>query len=533
MVTRTAEAGAFSSARGHPAEVRRGCDIAPRMDPADPRPPTRVAVARAALAAVGLGAALSTLAPLRDARVWYPDNGYAAPWVALCGALYAAARARRAQGRPEPSAAVWVALMALGVAGFVDLLAFTLARRCTGDLFLGVFLGAQRVRAGAAVYDLAGLQQSVNATPFAVALLTPFGHLRGAEILPGWLALQAAWLVAGVAAVWSLADRARRAEGGRAGVSELGLALAATLGFNALQRSVRLGQFDLLMFALLASGVALVARGVEGRARSAAIGGALVGLAAAVKILPLLALGPPAIAAVGWIRRGRDLRAARLLALALLTFALTAGAATAVGVAAVSPREAGRFVQNLALIQRGSSLGVNHALVGRFAKYRDPSLRLRHAPLADRDLRWLLPIRAGVLALWLLIARRASRRSLPCLAALGLASTPLVSSACWDIYFVWVALLPWCIALVGPADARPVAVLAGASASLQRALRGALMVGSLALLGHAGASVSRDLTTRAVGELDVPLWFDEAKLLGLALLIAHLAWRVAETPDDP
>ena len=89
------------------------------------------------------------------------------------------------------------------------------------------------------------------------------------------------------------------------------------------------------------------------------------------------------------------------------------------------------------------------------------------------------------------------------------------------------------LALPTPVGARALGALQGASPSLQRALRGALMVGSLALLGHAGSSVSRDLTTRAVGELDVPLWFDEAKLLGLALLIAHLAWRVAETPDDP
>jgi hypothetical protein len=499
------------------------------VEPAADHSPTRASVALASLAAVALGAALSALPALRDARVWYPDHGYAAPWVVLCGALYAATPALRRRGAAGATAALWVALMAVGVAGFIDVLGYTLARQCTGDLFLGVFRGAQRVRAGVAVYDLAGLQQSVNATPFAIALLTPFGHLRGAEILPGWLALQAGWLAAGVASAWALADRAR---GRRAGVPELGLLLAVTVGFNALQRSVRLGQLDLLMFALLGLGVAQLARGVEGRPRAAALGGALVGLAAAVKILPVLALGPPALAALGWLRRARDPRLGRAIAAALLGFALTAGAATAVGVAVVSPREAGRFVQNLAVIQRGSSLGVNHALVGRFAKYRDRSLRLRHAPLEARDLRWLLPARAVTLALWVAVARRASRRALPCLAALGLASTPLVSAACWDIYFVWVALLPWCVALVSPAGARPVAALARVSPTLQRALRGVLMAGSLALLGLAGSSVSRDLGTRAVRDLDVPLWFDEARLLGLALLLAHLAWRVAETPDD-
>ncbi len=531
MVTRSTREGAFSTVMCHPWE-RRGRDIASRMEPGGRDPPARAPIAPAALAALGLGAALSTLAAFRDARVWYPDHGYAAPYVVACGALYAASPSLHRRGAARAATALWVALMAVGAAAFADVLAFTLARRCTGDLFLGVLLGAQRVRAGAAVYDLAGLQQSVNATPFAIALLTPFGHLQGAEILPGWLAVQAAWLAAGLAAMWALADRGMRALGRRAGVSELGLLLAATVGFNALQRSVRLGQLDLVMLALLATGVVALARGVEGRPRAAVIGGALVGLAAALKILPALALGPPAIAALGWVRRARDPRLARALAAALLGFTLTAGAATAVGVATVSPREAGRFVQNLAVIQRGSSLGVNHALVGRFAKYRDRSLRLRHAPLEDRDLRWLLPARALTLALWVAVARRASRRALPLLAALGLASTPLVSSVCWDIYFVWVALLPWCIALVGPADARPVAALAGVSPTLRRALRGVVMGGSLALLGLAGSTVSRGLETRALRELDVPLWFDEARLLGIALLLAHLAWRVAETPDD-
>jgi hypothetical protein len=483
---------------------------------------------RTALVAVVLGALLSALPAFRDAQVWYPDHGYAAPWVALCGALYAL----RARAPTRFSQTLWVAPMALGVAGFAGVLGYTLARRSTGDLFLGVFLGAQRVRAGIPVYDLAGLRQSVNATPFAIALLTPVGHLQGADILPAWLALQAAWLAAGLGAAWALVDDVLRAQGRRAGLPELGMLLAATVGFNALQRSVRLGQFDLLMFALLASGIALLARGVHGRPRAAALGGGLLGLAAAVKLLPALALGPPALAAMRWLRGGRDPRIARALAAGALGFALTAGAATALGVAVVSPREAGRFVQNLALIQRGSSLGVNHALVGRFAKYRDPSLRFRHAPLEDRDLRWLLPARALTLALWFAVARRASTRALPLLAALGLASTPLVSSACWDIYFVWVALLPWCIALPQPAGARPLAALRNVSPALQRTLRTALMAGSLAFLGLAGSTVSRDLDTRALRELDLPLWFDEAKLLGLVLLLAHLAWRVAETPDD-
>ncbi|MFO0627915.1 MAG: hypothetical protein U0325_20225 [Polyangiales bacterium] len=502
------------------------------MEP-DARPaPTRAEVAGAALAAIGLGVALAAIPAFRAARVWYPDHGFAAPWVALCGALYAAAQIRRRAGASAPLTALWVALLAPGVAGFVDLLGYTLARRCTGDLFLGVFLGAQRVRAGVAVYDLAGLQQSVNATPFAIALLTPFGHLSGAALLPGWLALQAVWLAVGIAALWSLADRAMRARGGRAGVPELGLIFAVTVGFNALQRSVRLGQFDLLLFALLAAGIALLAVGVAGRARAAALGGALGGGTAALKILPVLALGPPAVAALGWWRRRRDPRATRAVASALLALALTAGAATALGVGVVSPREAGRFVQNLATIQRGSSLGVNHAVVARAAKYREPWRLLRHAPLEARDLRWLNPLRGITLALWILVARRASPRAVAHLAALGVASAPLFSAACWAIYFVWVALLPWCIALPTPAGARPLAALRAVSPALQRALRATLMAGSFALLGLAGSSVTRALDARAVAALDVPPWFDEAKLLGLALLIAHLAWRVAETSDE-
>ncbi len=484
------------------------------------------------------GALIACVAPLREARWWYPGHGYTQPWALAWCALYVVGERARA-ARPGLSRAldvVWFAATAWALSGFAELVAYVLTHVTTGDLFYGVFLGAQRLRAGAAVYDMAGLAESVNASPFAITLLAPFGRMSRMEFLPWWLAAQVALLGAYLFYGWRWVVDARAARGERAGMADLGLLVATTLTFNSLQRSVRLGQLDLLMMATLAAGSYHLSRALSGRgpaARHGAIGGALVAVAVAVKILPAVMLGPPLVFAALHLARTRDGAFARSLAPAAVAFALTLGSAAALSVAVVSPREAARFVDNAALLSRGSSLGVNYAVVGRFAKYRDPSLRFRHRPLEDRDLALLAPLRAVTLALWAALAWRLSRRAAPLLFALGLASIPLVAPACWDVYYLWCGLLPWWVVSRSSREGRPRALLRGASPALVALLRAALVAGAYALMGLTSAGVVRELGSHAADTLDVPLWFDEARLAGLALLLALLAWELFEERATP
>ena len=87
-------------------------------------------------------------------------------------------RARRARpGLSRGLDVAWFAVIAWALSGFAGLVAYAAERRTTGDLFYGVFLGARRPRAGPEVYDMVGLEESVNASPLAI---TVYRDERGA-----------------------------------------------------------------------------------------------------------------------------------------------------------------------------------------------------------------------------------------------------------------------------------------------------------------------------------------------------------------
>ena len=412
---------------------------------------------------------------------------------------------------------------------------FALDHRTTGDLFLGPGLGARRAAAGLVVYDTAGLEESVNASPFVIALLRPWGTTAVERFLPAWLLASAAALAGFIAYAWSwlrLIFDGGPGQPRRPGVAELGLVVAATCSFTSLQRSLRLGQLDAFVLVLLTAGAYHAARCLRQPGRSAWhgwLGGFLLALAAGVKILPGVVVLALALAGWGLARRHPETGKRALFPLAA---GVGRGAAAVATVAWLGggTAELGRFFTNLPLMLRGSAAGANYALVARFAKYADPSLRLAHAPLSASALFWLWPLRALALLALAVAARRLVVARLPLLFGLSLALLPLVSSLVWDVYFVWCALLPWILLAaweLAHGHRRP---------PLVRVLRGMLLAASYFLLGVAGTGLVRNPVTNHVAEMGVPLWFDEARLVGLGLLIATLLWeleRPVSSADSP
>lgn len=487
----------------------------------------------AALSMIVGGLAISFLPGLNQSLWWYPDSGYIEPWIIWCALLTAASFLLKGRfpGAQKPLKFFWLATIAFACAGYFNLVRYIMERLTTGDLFMNHFFGAQRAAYGLPIYDLGGLKQSVNASPFVIAMLRPFGSLGNSIFLPYWLAMCGAALLAYLAYGWSLLVLLMGRKGDRPGLAELGILVLTTLFFDSFQRSSRLGQLDIWVMALLvASTTHLYLSGLGGAASRwhARLAGLLFALAVGVKIIPAYAASPIFF----WLLFHRKEAKGTALDLSL---GGAVGVVVVVGVAlaGVGLRETGRFFENAMEMSLGSGGGVNFALIGRFAKYSDPALRFEHAPLSSAALMWLWPIRIASLASIALFARRISFHRLPLLIAFSLASIPLVSQLCWDIYYNWAANLPWFIALA-------FFVASGSKGSeerdarLKRYLFGLFLFAVFWFLGLAGTGVYRDVVTRKVTVLDVPMWFDEAKLVGLFLLLATLAILLlrGETPDS-
>jgi hypothetical protein len=62
------------------------------------------------------------------------------------------------------------------------------------------------------------------------------------------------------------------------------------------------------------------------------------------------------------------------------------------------------------------------------------------------------------------------------------------------------------------------------TAVLKMVLQGCLLIGSFYLLGLAGNIVMRDLHTLKLIDLELPMWFDEARIAGLFLLLCMIGW---------
>jgi hypothetical protein len=475
-----------------------------------------------ALSMIICGLALSFYPKLNDSLWWYPDSGYMEPWIVWCGLLTAADAWLRSRFRKAktPLKVAWVATIVFACAGYFNLVRYIMGHLTTGDLFMNHFFGAQRAAYGLPVYDLSGLQQSVNASPFVIAMLQPFGHLGNSIFLPYWLAMSGAAFLVYLFYGWSLLVLFMRRNGRRPGLVELGVLVLTTIFFDSFQRSSRLGQLDVWIMALVLAGIAhLCLSGLEGRfcRWHARMAGLFFALAVGVKIIPAYVAAPIFF----WLLFNRK-TAAKTLKLDIFVGGL-AGVAivAAVALLGIGFHETGRFFQNAMEMSLGSGAGVNYALVGRFEKYFHPELRFEHVSLSQSTLIWLWPLRLASLASIALLARRTSFEKLPVLIAFSLASIPLVSQLCWDIYYNWAANTPWFIAFSaftasgGQGDQ-------SRDSALKRYLFGAYLFAVFWFLGLAGTGVYRDVVTKQVTVLDVPMWFDEAKLLGLFLLLAAL-----------
>lgn len=206
----------------------------------------------------------------------------------------------------------------------------------------------------------------------------------------------------------------------RPGLSGALLAAAATLTFYPLWVDSLQGQANALVLALAAAGVVLVARGRDG-------GGLAIGIAAALKLTPILALT--------WLAFERRWRAAGLL---LAGF----GGATAVG-ALVRPMDTLTYFREVVpQLARGTAYYSNQSLSGLYQRlftanpYTDPWLPLGGVPVAMALLAVLL------LAFWALALRGHDplQRAVAFLPVL-----PLLSSVTWEHHLVLLLPLIWVV----------------------------------------------------------------------------------------
>jgi hypothetical protein len=514
---------------------------------------------------------MSRWGALSALELWYPaSSGYELWWMWWL-ALYVTGQW---VGRRRPVLRricwwLWWPTLLVALAGCWQVIGYVLAKFTVGDLHYNHFLGAQRAYQGIRIYDQVGLQQSVNASPFVIALLRPFGSLTTRQFLPYWLAgnvicLLVYWLYA-----WRWVQQIWRSRA-MPGLPEFGLLVCTTVYFNSFQRSVRLGQLDLFVMALVASGSYYVMRAfwtkdVPERAqeavRAAFIGGVLVALAVGVKLVPVLLLGPLGLwfCLQLWRQRGRDASkdpdgseqraddagvassdvswgTLRRRAVWMMGGLVLGGLIVFnLSMAWVGPTGVKRFLGNIPKMSKGSTAGVNFAVVARLAKYHDTRLRLKNVPLSSKYTRWVWPLRLGVLVLWLLLAWRMSAPMVPLFSLFGLACLPLSSPMCWDIYFLWCANFHWWLLLAFVVARWPVLETptnewtkaqkaAHQTAVLKMVLQGCLLIGSFYLLGLAGNSVMRDLHTLKLIDLELPMWFDEARIAGLFLLLCMIGW---------
>jgi hypothetical protein len=501
---------------------------------------------------LGAGWGLSQWPPLRESRWWYPDAGYKELWTSWWVGLYALSTWWSHRTRTTERSRVrwlwhilWCASLIVAFSGFWAIVAFVNSHYTTGDLFTNHFLGAQRAYSGLAIYDLKGLYQSVNASPFVITILKPFGGMSNKDFLPWWLAFNVVLWMGFVIYAWLWLRWLWRSYTKSLGLPEFGVLVCTSVYFNSFQRSWRLGQLDIWVLILITAGSYHLCKYLLDKQTGslhACLGGILLALAVGVKFAPAL-LALPLL--LWWIKSyiwpdnsadGQLLR--RRWKIPLISGIIGCILVILVSWAGLGLDETSRFAQNINIMQEGSTAGVNFALVGRLAKYRDKSLRLKHHPLPAQDRAWLWPLRILVLSLLLWLVWRLPLSQLPLYLAFGLACLPLVSPMCWDIYFIWCAYFPWllCFGIIAsgnhqlwpypakyPSDDK-IVQSNNSQIKLRKWLTFMMLGASFYLMGLAGNSVVRDIHTLNLIELELPLWFDEARLLGLLLLFILMTW---------
>lgn len=429
---------------------------------------------------------------------WYPESGAYQLWVLALVVLILSWRRFGPRGE-----LLWAMSVAgsLSTAGLWALARHAVVDRTAGDLLFGTLRGARRLRRGQPVYDLRGLDQSVNASPLAIVAALPLAGLGDREAIALFLAGAAIMLLLFVLVA---KDAARPRDSAESfGWAVIALCLCTT--YFSFQRSWRLGQLDTALLALLTLSLSWIRAGRRWRRDGSAIA---FGLAAGLKLAPVLAALPLALRA--WAPGADAVR--RWLLVALITFAMLA----AISGSVVGWHEVARFGRNLTLIGRGSTSGNNYALRARIATWADKDARSGHHPLPGGGARWITPLLGLAWIGWTWRFRRASAEMQM---ALWLAGLPFLSPISWDVYFVWCGILPWWLLWVRHFRRGP-------DVSPQSRLIWVLASGGYVVGGTMGNTVVTDFHSGMRRHLKLPAFFDEMPLVGHALTTAALFWAV-------
>ncbi len=482
-------------------------------------PPTsaRSATLPRALALAGLTAALACGAflwsGLQETYWWYPETDAYQLWVfALLGLGYYSHRRWAAGGQAHRMiiAALWVLVTAALLSGMATLAIRIVEQRLPGDLLQNYLEGARRVERGSPVYDVAGLKQSVNASPLAISLFYPLRHLRDRDAIIGFLVFNFAMLGLYFAGGCLLVRRIK----GRLTLPDMLFPLAAAFTFYTFNRSWRLGQIDMTLLALLTLGLALMP-GRESRGKASA---PALALAFGLKLVPGLAAGPLLLDWVGRMLGRSAPTAGRGRATWVALFLGTILVVGALAVARVGPTAAADFVRNVPEISQGTTSGNNFSIVARVHTFNDRKVRKDHQVLPPSLNRLGTALTVVTLVMLCLFTWRVHKADLTLLSSVWLAALPFASPVCWDIYFLWCGFLPWLV-LWAHLTGHP-ALLGQARAS--RMFLGAVLVGSYLLAGTAGNTTYRDIKTGMTVQLKMPAWLDELPLLGHIMILGAL-----------
>ncbi|MBW2731750.1 MAG: DUF2029 domain-containing protein [Deltaproteobacteria bacterium] len=433
---------------------------------------------------------------------WYPEGGAYHVW--LLGVVALVLLWRRLGARKE---LLWAASLAgsLSTAGLWALAKHAVVDRTAGDLLFGTLRGARRLRAGQPIYDLRGLQQSVNASPLAILAVLPLAGLSDRQAIAVFVGAAALALLLFVWAAKDIPHSKGASETFVWGV----IALCACTTFFSFQRSWRLGQLDTTLLALLTVSLGWFHMEKRWRRDGSAVAFALaVGLKLA-----------PAVAVVPLVLRAWESGAGRTRRWLLIALCTVAALGTISGVF-VGWGEVGRFARNLTLVNEGTTSGNNYALRARIATWGDREARSKHAPLPG-SMSWLAPLFGLLWAGWTWRARRSDP---VLLMAFWLAGLPFFSPISWDIYFVWCGLLPWWLVWTRTFER------GGAKVSPQSRLIWVLASGGYLLGGTMGNTVFTDFHSRVQWNTPLPQFFDEMPLVGHILTTLALAWSLQREP---
>jgi len=277
--------------------------------------------------------------------------------------------------------------------------------------------------------------------------------------------------------------------------------------YGAFQRSWRLGQVDTLLVAILAMVPISV---TSPRSWRWYLSPVAAGLAVALKIAPALAFVPALVRAFFHTERALY---RRWLAVALFVVLGT----TAFAGVVLGPAELSRFARNVTLLSQGTTSGNNYSLAARISTYGRRTLRSTHHPLPAKGRSLSRIVAALSLGGLFFLLARLRRAKMGLLMAISLASLPLVTPTCWDIYLLWGGALPAIIAWLSLLARRR-----ALGPQPEDTLRAIALLGGYLLAGTMGNTVHRDYVSGVVVQLKLPVWLDELPTVGHLLLLAAL-----------